>query len=235
MLKTAVAAAAFLTSLSVAAPAHASTIWDGEASKGAGVFGTVLCEDPASITHQDNLDGRGEVWKVNKPLGVERCEAHNIRVNGAEYAWQNNRTYYIGWDTMTNTDDAGTIFQWKSNGTNDQNQQNYPVIVKVEGGVLKVFHIKAGERWTLVWSTPVAKDTWKRLAIGIHTSQNAADGWIKVYYNGKLMKKVSGRTWDDLGNKPRWGSYGLEVQDKRVIHWIDGLKVGTAYRDVAGS
>ncbi|MFC7339859.1 heparin lyase I family protein [Saccharopolyspora griseoalba] len=215
-----------------AAPAHAATIWDGDASKGTGVFGAVLCSDPASLTHQDD-DGRGEVWKVNKPLGLERCEAHDIRVGGTEYAWREGAAYYLGWDTMTNTDDAGTIFHWKSNGTNDQHQQNYPVLIEVEGGVLKVFHIKVGERWTLAWSTPVERDTWKRVALGIHTSSDPSRGWVEVYYNGRQVHSFTGRTWDDLGNKPRWGSYGAEVVDNRVINWMDGMKVGTSYADVS--
>lgn len=49
------------------------------------------------------------------------------------------------------------------------------------------------------------------------------------------MKKVSGRTWDDLRNKPRWRTYGLEVKDKSVVNWMDGMKVGTTYADVAAS
>lgn len=224
---------AFCMSLMTASPASASPIWNGDASQGTGVFATVLCNSPGSLTTQDNQDGRGMVFKFNKPLGLERCEGHSAKVGGSEYAFQNDRTYYIGWDTRTNTDDAGTIFQWKSNGTNDQNQQNYPVLMKVEGGVLKLFHIKAGEQWTLVWSTPVQVNTWKRVVLGIHTSTSASSGWIELHYNGSQVARIPGRTWDDLGNKPRWGTYGSEVTDRRVINWVDGLKIGTTYTDAA--
>ncbi|MGI5347711.1 heparin lyase I family protein [Streptomyces sp. CA-250714] len=214
----------------LAAPAaQAEVLWDGDASGGTGVFDSLLCEAPGSVTAQDNHDGRGEVFKFNKPLGVKRCEAHGA----AGLTFRNNSTYYLGWDTRTNTDDAATIFQWKSCGTGDQHQQNYPVIIKVEGGRLKLFHIEAGEKWTLKWSTPVRKDTWKRIVLGIHTSSSAGSGWVEMYYNGTKVARFSGRTWDDLGNDTRWGSYGAEVENKRAINWIDGLRIGTSHADAA--
>lgn len=227
-------AAASSLVLLTASPADASVIWDGDASRGTGVFSSTLCEAPGSVTAQDNGDGRGQVFKFNKPLGLERCEAHGISVGGSRYTFKNNSTYWIGWDTSTNTPDAGTIFQWKSYGTNDQHQQNYPVLMKVEGGVLKLFHIEVGEKWTLKWSTPVTTSTYKRIVLGIHTSSDASAGWVAAFYNGTKVAEFSGRTWDDLGNDTRFGSYGSEVKDKRVINWIDGLKVGTTYGDVDG-
>ncbi|MFG3103673.1 heparin lyase I family protein [Streptomyces sp. NPDC048182] len=224
---------ALALSLLAASPAHASVIWDGDASGGTAVFSSLLCDAPGSVTAQDNHDGRGPVFKFNKPLGLKRCEAHGITVGGARYTFHENATYWIGWDTSTNTPDAGTIFQWKSYGTNDQNQQNYPVLMKVEGGELKLFHILPGEEWTLKWSTPVATSTYKRVVLGIHTSSDASAGRVEAYYNGRKVADFTGRTWDDLGNDTRFGSYGEEVTDARVINWIDGLKVGTAYGDVA--
>ncbi|WP_199550091.1 heparin lyase I family protein [Streptomyces sp. N35] len=231
-LGTALFAAASALTLLASSPAHASVIWDGDASGGTGVFSSILCDSPGSVVAQDNNDGRGQVFKFNKPLGLERCEAHGITVGGSRYTFKNNSTYWIGWDTSTNTPDAGTIFQWKSYGTNDQHQQNYPVLMKVEGGVLKLFHIKVGEVWTLAWSTPVETSTYKRVVLGIHTSTDASSGWVEAYYNGTKVASFSGRTWDDLGNDTRFGTYGAEVTDKRVINWIDGLKVGTSYADV---
>ncbi|MFD4691560.1 hypothetical protein [Streptomyces sp. NPDC058463] len=96
----------------MAHPASASVIWNGDASAGTAVFDGVLCDSPGSVTAQDNSDGRGTVFKFNKPLGLLRCEAHGMSVGGSRYTFKNNSTYYLGWDTSTNTPDAGTIFQW---------------------------------------------------------------------------------------------------------------------------
>ncbi|RII18373.1 hypothetical protein DSC45_10680 [Streptomyces sp. YIM 130001] len=234
MRKTLLAATAgvFAWCLVAAQPAQAALIWDGDASGGTGVFSSILCDSPGSVVAQDNNDGRGKVFKFNKPRGLDRCEAHGISVDGSRYTFRNNSTYYLGWDTSTNTGDAATIFQWKSYGTGDQQQQNYPVLMKVEGSVLKLFHIEAGEKWTLKWSTPVETSTYKRIVLGIHTSSSASSGWVEAYYNGTKVASFSGRTWDDLGNDTRFGSYGSEVKDKAAINWIDGLRVGTSYADV---
>lgn len=190
-------AAAFAWCLVVAHPASASVIWNGDASAGTAVFDGVLCDSPGSVTAQDNSDGRGTVFKFNKPLGLLRCEAHGLSVGGSRYTFKNNSTYYLGWDTSTNTPDAGTIFQWKSYGTNDQNQQNYPVLMKVEGGVLKLFHIEVGEVWTLKWSTPVTTSTYKRIVLGIHTSDTASmrlgRGVLQRCEGGRVLRPHLGR------------------------------------------
>jgi hypothetical protein len=220
--------------LLMASPASASVTWDGDASAGTGVFAGVECDDPGSITVAVRED-RGSIFKFNKPAGLRRCEGRGISVNGSEYVFANNNTYYLGWETATNTDDAATIFQWKSypNST-----QNYPVLMKVEGGELRLFHITEDGTWILLWSQAITVDTWKHIALGIHTSESATGGWIELYYNGAKQTlsdgstRYVGRTWDTL-NKPKWGTYGAEIEDTAGINWIDSLKVGTTYEDVA--
>ncbi|MFC7303087.1 heparin lyase I family protein [Streptomyces monticola] len=217
-----------------ASPASAAVIWNGDADGGTGVFGGTECEAPGSLTAEDHP--RGKVFKFNKPIGLKRCEARGIRTSGGyEYKFANDSTYWLGWSTSTNTPDAGTVFQWKSY---PNSEQNYPVLMKIEGGVLKLFHIKQGQVWQLIWSKPVATDSWKHLALGIHTSDSASGGWIEFSYNGAKQTfangstRFTGRTWDTL-NKPKWGTYGAEIEGSRAINWVDDLKVGTSYADVA--
>ncbi|WP_327352399.1 hypothetical protein [Streptomyces sp. NBC_01304] len=217
-----------------ASPASAAPLWDGDASGGTGVFGGIECDAPGSVTAVDHP--RGKVFKFNKPSGLRRCEARGIRTgDGYEYVFKNDSTYWLGWSTCTNTDDAESIFQWKSypNST-----QNYPVEIKVEGGVLKLFHVDPAATWHLIWSRAITADTWKHLALGIHTSDEASTGWIELYYNGEQQTmsngstRYPGRTWDGL-NKPKWGTYGADIENTAGIDWVDDLAVGTSYADVA--
>ncbi|WP_328874828.1 polysaccharide lyase [Streptomyces sp. NBC_00287] len=220
--------------LLTASPASAAVTWDGDAAGGTGVFAGVECEDPGSVT-VDVREDRGSIFKFNKPTGLRRCEARGIRVDGYEYVFENNTTYWLGWETATNTDDAATIFQWKSypNST-----QNYPVLMKVEAGQLRLFHITADGTWVLLWSQAITVSTWKHIALGIHSSDSASAGWIELYYKGVGQtftdgsSRYYGRTWDTL-NKPKWGTYGAEIENAAAINWIDSLKVGTTYADVA--
>ncbi|MFF3643638.1 heparin lyase I family protein [Streptomyces sp. NPDC002564] len=209
-----------------------SVLWDGDASHGLDVFGTTLCDAPGSVT-VDNWGGsRGDIFKFNKPIGVPRCEAHNVRTASGEYTFRDNSTYWFGWDSMTKTGDAQTVFQWKSNGTNDQHSQNYPVIMKVEDGRLKVWYVAPGEEWISIGSAPWSAGTWHAIQLGITTSSGSS-GTLSVHLDGQEIASRSGaRTWDDLGNKPRWGTYWGTDGSTASINWIDGLAMGESRADV---
>ncbi|MYR92243.1 MULTISPECIES: heparin lyase I family protein [unclassified Streptomyces] len=228
------AASAASVLLMTASPAHASVIWDGDPALGTKVFGTTLCDSPGSVTVGNWNDGHGSFFRFDKPAGsTSRCEGHNVRMpNGEEYAWENNRTYWFGWDSMTKTGDTGCVFQWKSNGTNAQHSQNYPVLMKVEGGRLKAWYVATGEEWIPIGSTPWSAGEWHSIQLGITTSSSGS-GTLNVYKDGvKFASRSNARTWDNLGNKPRWGTYFGTDNTKASIHWVAGPKLGTARADV---
>ncbi|WP_030256149.1 heparin lyase I family protein [Streptomyces violens] len=215
-----------------AATEAGSLLWDGDASHGLEVFGTTLCEAPGSVTVDDWGTSRGKIFKFNKPIGVPRCEAHNVKTDGGEYPFADGKTYWFGWDSMTKTGDAQTVFQWKSNGTNDENSQNYPVLMKVEDGKLKVWYVAPGEEWIPIGTAPWSAGQWHSIQLGIATSSSSS-GTLSVYLDGKQITSRQGaRTWDDKGNKPRWGTYWGTDDSTASINWIDGLKMGTTRTDV---
>ncbi|WP_409235100.1 heparin lyase I family protein [Streptomyces sp. PA5.6] len=209
-----------------------SVLWDGDASRGLGVFGTTLCDAPGSVTVDNWGTARGDFFKFNKPIGVPRCEAHNVRTASGEYAFRDGRTYWFGWDSMTKTGEAQTVFQWKSNGTNDQHSQNYPVIMKVEDGRLKVWYVAPGEEWIAIGSAPWSAGAWHSVQLGITTSSGSS-GKLSAYLDGEeIASRTGARTWDDLGNKPRWGTYWGTDASTAAINWIDGLAMGESRADV---
>lgn len=227
-------AAAMVLTVTTTQPAHASLIWDGDASHGTGVFANVLCDSPSHLTTPDWNDGRGDIFAFTKEEGSERCEGHSVRAGGSEYQFTGDGThpYWFGWESMTKTGNAQTVFQWKSNGTNDQNSQNYPVIMKVEDSRLKVWYVAPGEGWISVASVPWSPEAWHRIELGIHARPGTA-GWFQVHLDGQRIADVSGvQTWDTRGNKPRWGTYGSTITDVESVNWINGLKMGTAKGDV---
>lgn len=207
-------------------------LWDGDASNGLDVFGTTLCDSPGSVTVDDWGGSRGDIFKFNKPVGVPRCEAHNVRTGEGEYPFKDGSTYWFGWDSMTKTGDAQTVFQWKSNGADDQHSQNYPVLMKVEDGKLKVWYVAPGEEWISIGSAPWTAAEWHSIQLGITTSAGDS-GKLSVYLDGEqVAARTDARTWDDLGNKPRWGTYWGTDSSTASINWIDGLKMGAARSDV---
>ncbi|MEV8017309.1 hypothetical protein AB0O76_13375 [Streptomyces sp. NPDC086554] len=64
-------------------------------------------------------------------------------------------------------------------------------------------------------------------------AQSSTSGSFSLYVNGKLVAdRQSARTWDLKGNVPRWGTYGSTITDVESVHWVDGLKMGSARGDV---
>ncbi|MFC5800126.1 heparin lyase I family protein [Streptomyces formicae] len=222
-------AAAAMTLLN-ASSANAAVIWNGDASNGSGAFGTFLCDAPSYITTPDWGDGRGKIWAVTKKAGSDRCELHNVRLNGTEYAYSPGRAYWFGWESMTSTDNAATVFQWKSQGPT--HQQNYPILMAVSESRLKVWYVAPGQVWHDVGSIPWKPQTWHRIELGINV-QSGTNGGFEVWLDGqRFVNAGNARTWDDTGNKPRWGTYGSSILNQDSVNWINDLKMGDTRGDV---
>ncbi|MGW6403826.1 heparin lyase I family protein [Streptomyces sp. NPDC055134] len=217
------AAMALLT----ASPANAAVLWTANPASGDAAFDYTAC-DGGQISTTNWNDGHGDIFSLNKPPGIDRCEA----AGAAGRTWSNNSTYWWGWYFDTNSDNAQTVFQWKSWGTGDQQQQNYPVIMKVEGGQLKVWYVAPGETWQSVGTIPWTAGSWHKLELSI-TTRSDNTGSFEVWMDGtKVAGKTGVRTWDDMGNNPRWGTYGTGINGVNSHVWIDDLKLGQTRADV---
>jgi hypothetical protein len=229
------AAAAGLVLL--AGHAHASVIWDGDASRGsaASMFRNIGSDGncgSGTITAVNDAQ-QGRVWRYHKPQGSNRCESRGIRVNGSPYDFRNNSTYYIGWRfKLTSTANNNAVFQWKSY---ENHIQNFPIVLKMIGGRLTMLQRQPGSSDTLPWSRPISANQWNHVVLGIHTSSATRGGWVELYLNGAQQTFNNGqpryacRTWDSY-NDPKFGVYG--ASGTTITNYIDGLKIGTTYADV---
>ncbi|MDQ1006024.1 hypothetical protein QFZ82_000509 [Streptomyces sp. V4I23] len=223
----------------VASPASAAVIWDGDASQGTGVFPTVECPSPGHLATAAQTDGHGTVFRYTKGTTEWRCESRGIKVGGARYTFQNNSTYYLGWESKldkVSLPGGGdfVVFQWKSYPSADQ---NYPLLMTISDGRIRLTYVAPGGVWTGIWSAPVAAFNWNRFVLGIHTSTSTTGGWVELWFDGVKQKfsngsqRYVGRTWDSA-NEPKWGVYDRDNTTDEIINRIDSLKVGTAYSDV---
>jgi hypothetical protein len=227
---------AFSTFMVVRA-ADASLIWDGDASKGTGVFGTIgsNCASPGTVTAVSDST-QGTVWRFSKPSGLDRCEAHGISVNGSMYVFQNGSTYYLGWrNKLTNLVDNNANFQWKSYPT-DGSLQNWPIVIKMISNRVTMIQRQPGSVIKTVWSSAISANTWNHYVVSIHVSDQTLGGWVELWYNGVMQTLSNGSTrWPcrtlDGTNDPKWGVYG--ATSSAVINYVDGLRVGTTYSDVS--
>ncbi|MGS2620116.1 heparin lyase I family protein [Micromonospora sp. LZ34] len=233
------AAAATLMVAATSTPAHAYVIWDGDASQGTGVFGNIECPSPGSVVTEAQTDGHGTVFRYTKGASEWRCESRNIRVGGSRYTFQNNSTYYLGWESKldrVSLPGGGdfVVFQWKSypDGT-----QTYPLLMTVKDGRVRLHYVAPGNSWHGIWSGSVAANDWHRFVLGIHTSDSTTGGWVELWFDGVKQtfsngsQRYTGRMWDSA-NEPKWGVYDRYNETDKIINRIDSLKIGTAYADV---
>ncbi len=229
-----VAALAMAASTLWVGGADASLVWDGDASRGIGVFGNLNCASPGSVTAVDDAT-HGRVWRYYKPGSSNRCENHGISVNESRYVFREDQTYHLGWwSRLSSTVNNNANFQWKSYGNHIQ---NYPVLLKMISNRITLQYRAPGESCCrTLWSAPISANTWHHYALGLHLSSSAGSGWIELWFDGtqQLLANGStrypGRTLDDI-NEPKWGVYG--ASDTTVTNYVDGLKVGTTHADVA--
>ncbi|NGO78380.1 hypothetical protein G6045_22350 [Streptomyces sp. YC504] len=222
--------------LLAASPAHASVIWDGDAARGTDVFPSLECPSPSSVITADSSTGHGTVFRYTKAAGDIRCESRGVSVGGSRYAFADGGTYYFDWESQLSTVSGDfVVWQWKSYPNADQ---NYPVIMTVKDGAIRLFHVPPGSTsWTLLWSAPVQAGAWNRYAVGIHAGSSASSGWVELYFNGVPQTLTGGgtryaaRTWDSA-NEPKWGAYDRDDGSTEIINRVDSLKLGTSYADV---
>jgi hypothetical protein len=224
--------------------AHASLIWDGNATNGLGVFKTIDIEDTAGDSEPNPSPNGSSVttftdatygasWQFLKAVNDHRCEAHGAK--GVDPAI--GSTYYLGWRcelTSTVTDNA--VFQWKAyDGTL---QQNFPLVIKCVNGALQFHYYSSNVVDHLIWSQNVLPvNFWNTLVVKIVVSDQPADGSVSFWFNGVAQTFTNGsttyacRTFDGDSVDPKWGVYGADAT--QVINSVNALKIGTTYADVA--
>jgi hypothetical protein len=222
----------------LAMSAQASLIWDGDASKGTGIFQQIgsNCSSPGSVTAVSDST-HGKIWRYNKPSGLNRCESHGAKVNGQDYIFKNGATYYLGWQTkLSNTVDNNANFQWKVWPAPGPAGLNWPLALKMQGGKATLLNRKATNEVYTLWQKPVSANTWYRYTLALKVSNVRDGGYVELWFNGTKQTLFDGsqrwacRLFDVDSVGPKWGVYGAD--SSTVINYVDGLKIGTTYADV---
>ena len=221
-----------LSGLAVAG--RGSIIWDGDASKGTGVFKQMNLENGATCSVVTDAS-RGKVFRFHKPGGSNRAEAHGAK----GYSPTEGQTVYIGWySKLSSTVSNNAIFQWKSYPSHAANTlQNWPVVLKVISGKLTLIQRQPGDKITTLLSRTITSNTWYHHVIAIKVSRGTTGGFVQYWLNGQRQTFTTGsqtfncRTLDADYVDPKWGIYG--ASSSTVDSYVGRLRIGTTYGDVA--
>jgi hypothetical protein len=222
--------------------AEASLIWNGDASSGTGVFKLIgsNCSSPGTVTVANDAT-YGNVWRYNKPSGIDRCESHGIKVSGSDYTFQNGSTYYMGWRyKLSSAVDNNAQFQWKVFPAPGPAGLNWPLALKVVNNravMLNRKGINPDQTYEVyeIWSAPIVANTWYHMVVGVRLSDVRDGGWVEIWLNGVQQNLLGGTTrwacrlYDTEHVCPKWGVYG--ATSTTVIDYVHALRIGTTVGD----
>jgi uncharacterized membrane protein YgcG len=217
-----------------AAPARASVLWDGDASKGVSVFKGLECKQ-GTITVETDV-AFGPVWKLFFPDGDTRCE-----VRGSKgYVIQQNTDIYVGWRVKYDVA-LGTlryVFQMKGYPP-PALQSNHPVVIATEQNNLVLINYDLQDQRHTIWQSPITRDQWMTVVLHMYISKDPTVGFIEFWFNGVKQKfldgseKIGANTFDAGITDVKWGIYRGGQGPGDCIQYLGSPKIGTRYEDVA--
>jgi hypothetical protein len=228
-----------------------SVLWDGDPSRGTGVFDG-LEKAPGDITTAADPKGqygqcfRYDIW--DHTAGKERCETRGLRnPNGSVLRINDSflgQTQYIGWRSLWTgvNPNAGkwiAVYQLHVSGVSSPQVNVGPFVLRTVGdGKLYFQHISPDGADRHLWSSSFPVNSWNTFAIGYRLSRGN-DGWVEFYYNGTLQKFSNGQTrypgptiWGSHVNH-KWGIYRSGGNSGRASAHLNRARLGTTYADVA--
>jgi hypothetical protein len=206
----------------------ATVHWDGDASRGTGVFKGV--ERNASATVSVVTDSaQGKVWKFYKPTGSNRSEARGSK----GWNWTDGKTFYFGWRYKISRSHSRLNAVFQTHGYDRQTADHPLVLNQRSQMVLNAFG--DGQVMTPLWglgSNPV--NVWHEVVFRIRMGRGS-DGWVEYWYNGQQQTlktggtRYYGLTLDGGHTEPKWGLYG--APEVSITNLVDGLRIASTYAE----
>jgi hypothetical protein len=216
------------------APARATILWDGDASKGVDVFDGLECKAGNVTVASD--PAYGPVWKFFFPDGDTRCE-----VRGSKgYDIRQGTEIYVGWRVKYDVA-LGTlryVFQMKGYPP-PALQANHPVVFATEQNNLVLINYDLHDQRQTIWQTAITRNAWLSVVLRMNIALDPAVGFIELWFNGEKQKFVNGsdhisaNTFDAGRTLVKWGIYRGGQGPGDCYEYLSRPRIGTTYEDVA--
>ncbi|MFL1897194.1 Ig-like domain-containing protein [Aquimarina sp. 2-A2] len=201
----------------------------------------------------------GKVWRIRKPKGQKRGEFARTTGTVNSYVPKDGDVVYYGWrwkiESTPNINSGIAVWQWKTDASNQNNTQNYPLNMGYGNGKLSLsawgpcypsWNSCSGsisQRMTVLWNKSVPEDTWVSFVLKIKMSRNKDVGYVEFWYNGEKQtltnsgfqdykvklsadgKRAYHKTFDGTVVYPKWGAYNANACNFDVSAYYDEMRV----------
>jgi hypothetical protein len=225
---------ACLFAVAAASHAQAAVLWDGDASKGTGVFKGLECVAGKITVDQDPK--YGPVWKFFFPDGDKRCEVRGSK----DYVITENTDIFVGWRVKYDIALGSLRYVFQMKGYPPPAlESNHPVVFATEQNNLVLINYVPGDKRKTIWSSPIEHNKWMTVVLHMKMSKNPATGYIELWFNGQKQKfsdgsdRIPANTFDAGITDVKWGIYRGGQGPGDCMEWLGSPKIGTTYEDVA--
>jgi hypothetical protein len=221
--------------------ALASVLWDGNATKGTGVFNSIQNENQTGVVEVVTDSTYGKVFRMtcNNPTTAikTRCEASGM----SGFQPSNTGTYYFGWrhkwgPLPTSTAKWQVLEQIHLAGSASSGAQ-VPLGLSAPGD--GKIHLNIQDQSANVhdiWSTTLPLNSWHSFVYQIKFSESDSGGFITVWYDGVQKTTFTcGLAKTGCTSYWKWGIYrsGSGGNIGTAVAYLQNPKAGTTFADVS--
>jgi polysaccharide lyase-like protein len=229
----------------VATPAHATLLWDGDASKGTGVFGNLQPVN-GTITIVDDPT-YGKVFKiVCDDTGITtKVRSEVSRMAGVTLS--NSGDYYVAWRSKwgplpTKAGKWQVLSQIHLDGPGAAGGP-VPFGLSVPGDGKMHFNAQDPTgKSSSMWDHDLPIDSWHRYIVHTKMGETLDTGYCEIWFDGVKQTLTNGQqkipcamAHANSGSYWKWGVYrsGSGGPIGTSVHYLQRPMMGTTYEDVA--
>jgi hypothetical protein len=226
----------------IAGTASATVLWDGDASKGLGVWGSIQVPNGSVTVVDDSTYGKAFKIVCNDN-GNTKARAEVARFAG--YTLQDNADYYIGWSSKwgplpTLSGKWQVLSQVHLDGPGSVGGP-VPFGLSVPGDGQMHFNLQDPNGASAsMWNHSLPLNSWHRYVMHTKVSTSLSSGYCELWYDGVMQALTNGQTripcamdHADAGYYWKWGVYrsGSGGPIGQSVHYLARVRLASTLAD----
>jgi polysaccharide lyase-like protein len=227
-------------------PAGATLLWEGDASKGTGVFGNLQAVNGTISVVDDPVWGK--VFKiVCNDNGPTKARSEVSRMAGITL--KNDGDYFVGWRSKwgplpTMAGKWQVVAQIHLDGAGSGGKAGpVPFGIQVPGDGMMHFQAEDPSGTpSSMWDHALPLDSWHKYVMHTRMGEDLATGFCEIWFDGVKQTLTNGKdsipcamAHPNSGSYWKWGVYrsGAGGDIGQSVHYLHHPMMGTTYEDVS--